>query len=400
MRSSFQENQFYEFIQKELKSIMPVMMKNTKSYVLWFHRIWLLKMAAEHEEKTKILLEKSVLTGEIGLCSQFLLKDERNFHCWNYRMKIFLLIEQFFSQEFPKFLQSELDITINLIKKNFSNFSAWHYRTKIIPFYFKLNNIKFQSQEAIKYFEQDLEYITSAIFTAPHEQSCWNYHYWLVNNMTPIYVESLSINNNSVKMQFSDIFRIKENTLIKIFHNKTEIQGCSVTTEKTYSNILELNMHEFAWDRIEVISLDRVGNEASEVNSNICFTKYSVQFANIIISKTDNDNLVVSFQNKSDELAKLLQSFLISQLKIVNDLIDIEEKDQSFFYEYARFRKAQLETFILFSFYNPIIKENAQEANLLVISIKDQYEKLMKNSKRMKNMYETLFKNFNQIINE
>ena len=96
---------FYEFIQKEIKSIMPVMFKNPKSYVLWFHRIWLLKMAAEYEVVSNILLEKSLLTGDIGLCDNFLTKDERNFHCWNYRMKIFLLIEEFFPNEFPKFLQ-------------------------------------------------------------------------------------------------------------------------------------------------------------------------------------------------------------------------------------------------------------------------------------------------------
>jgi len=30
--------EFYGFLQAEIKAIMPIMMKNTKSYVLWYHR--------------------------------------------------------------------------------------------------------------------------------------------------------------------------------------------------------------------------------------------------------------------------------------------------------------------------------------------------------------------------
>jgi len=33
-----EEGEFYAFLQAEIKGIMPIMMKNTKSYVLWYHR--------------------------------------------------------------------------------------------------------------------------------------------------------------------------------------------------------------------------------------------------------------------------------------------------------------------------------------------------------------------------
>ena len=32
------EIEFYGFLQGEIKAIMPIMMKNAKSYVLWYHR--------------------------------------------------------------------------------------------------------------------------------------------------------------------------------------------------------------------------------------------------------------------------------------------------------------------------------------------------------------------------
>ena len=393
---------FYEFIQKEIKAIMPVMLKNPKSYVLWFHRIWLLKMAAEFETISNITLEKSLLTGEICLCDNFLIKDERNFHCWNYRMKIFSLIEQFFPDAFPNFLQKELEFTIQLIKKNFSNFSAWHYRTKIIPFHFKLNQLHFQSQESLNYLKEDLEYITNAIFTAPTEQSCWNYHHWIINNLIPIYVEKISYHNETVSILFSNIFRIKDSSSINLYCKNNLIDGFISSTEKIYGNKLEIKITDKNWDKLIILSL-----EGSEVKDSVkqhseisCFTKHSVSFPKISISKGENDKLTVEFVYNSEDYKKLFFEFLTSQLKVVDDLINIEEKDKSFFYEFARYRKAQIETFILFTIYNPLIPENKNEAELLITKIKNQYKILIENSRRLKNMYETLLTNFKDSISE
>lgn len=400
IKSTTESQQFYEFIQKELKSIMPVMMKNPKSYVLWFHRIWILKMAAEIEAVSNVILEKSLLSAEIGLCDNFLLKDERNFHCWNYRMKIFLMIEQFFPNNFNKFLQKELDITINLIKKNFSNFSAWHYRTKIIPFYFKLNKINFQSFQALDFLKEDLEYIKNAIFTAPNDQSCWNFHYWIINNLSTIYIEKIKYEKEVVTIRFSDIFRIKENVSINLFSDHNLIDGFIANTEKPFSNTLEIKILNQNWDKLIIFypGDENKSLEHLDLSSQNCFTKHSISFPKICITKLENEKLSVDFHHTNNEFHKQCYEVLNSQLKVVNDLIVIEERDNNFFYELARLRKAQLETFILFVFFNPIVRDNNKDAEILITSINDQYQKLINQSKRMKSMYETLMNNFNDLI--
>jgi hypothetical protein len=38
MHANNKEEDFYAFLQKELKVIIPIMLSNPKSYVLWYHR--------------------------------------------------------------------------------------------------------------------------------------------------------------------------------------------------------------------------------------------------------------------------------------------------------------------------------------------------------------------------
>lgn len=77
------------------------------------------------------------------LCDKMLMMDERNFHCWNYRLMTALLYlkeipSRLESQEAStaaevEFLKKECEMAEKLIKKNFSNYSAWHYRSKLMP---------------------------------------------------------------------------------------------------------------------------------------------------------------------------------------------------------------------------------------------------------------------------
>ena len=66
------EDESMDFLQKEIKSIFPIMMKNPKSYLLWYHRIWCLVKCVEIEIKKGTQLDKSVLIGEIELCNKFI----------------------------------------------------------------------------------------------------------------------------------------------------------------------------------------------------------------------------------------------------------------------------------------------------------------------------------------
>ncbi len=155
---------------------------------LTLFRIWLLTLAGEYERNTGILLADSVLSKDIMLCDIFLKKDDRNFHCWNYRSTIFDLIKDFFTNCFSNFLEKEMEFTTTMIKKNFSNFSAWHYRSKLIPLLLNQLNISWNSEKIFDFLKEDLEWITNAFYTDHKDQSPWNYHHWLLNNITPVYV--------------------------------------------------------------------------------------------------------------------------------------------------------------------------------------------------------------------
>ncbi len=151
-------------------------------------RIWLLGLTSEIEKRSETILQNSFLMQEIIGCNMFLEKDDRNFHVWNHRLTIFEMIKKYFPNNFQEFLNKELDFSIGMVKKNLSNFSAWHYRSKLIPIYFNLNKILWNSNAALDFFKLDLELITNAVYTDPKDQSPWNYHLWIINNLTPIYV--------------------------------------------------------------------------------------------------------------------------------------------------------------------------------------------------------------------
>lgn len=62
-----------------------------------------------------------------------LLKDERNFHAWNYRN---WLIKDVLKDE-EKYIKKEIEYTSEKIKNNFSNFSAFHFRAKNLKRFYK-----------------------------------------------------------------------------------------------------------------------------------------------------------------------------------------------------------------------------------------------------------------------
>ena len=85
----------YEFVLRELEFLVKGIMKNPKSYTLWFHRQWAIEKGLGLErqimEKDAGMQWKSrILETELKLCDKMLAMDERNFHCWNYRLMIAL----------------------------------------------------------------------------------------------------------------------------------------------------------------------------------------------------------------------------------------------------------------------------------------------------------------------
>lgn len=148
----------------ELNFTMDCLKRNEKSYSVWQGRIWVLAQ-----------MEKSEYDSEILLCNSFLMKDERNFHCWDYRSYICDLAG------FD--LQKELQFTTDKIRSNFSNFSAWHRRHIVLLKALSLPQEQCPNSCDIRLiWKQEYDFVLNALFTDPSDQSPWLYHNWLVKN--------------------------------------------------------------------------------------------------------------------------------------------------------------------------------------------------------------------------
>ncbi len=200
-----------EFIQNEQVLTQAALQRNPKAYGAWFHRKWAIRHYLTVIEKAANASHAGVirlLKSELGLCGEFLMLDERNFHCWNYRRYIVgtlmsvMAHEQNDSQslfidggwnfhallddnasvpaigaqltgsppsstqieeekhnctntptatyqnDLRKLLQSELDFTTDKIEQNFSNGSAFHQRSKLLPLLLELDAFCFSYNQS------------------------------------------------------------------------------------------------------------------------------------------------------------------------------------------------------------------------------------------------------------
>lgn len=154
-------NQIWE---KELSFTLDCLAKNQKSYSVWQHRVWILSRMPELAYEF-----------EIKLCNSFLDKDERNFHCWDYRSHI---------SEIAKIdIVKEFQFTTDKINSECLNFSAWHRRHKLL-----LKGLAMTQEQCPKevnlrqIWPEEYNMVLRAIFVDPSDQAPWPYHNWLIRN--------------------------------------------------------------------------------------------------------------------------------------------------------------------------------------------------------------------------
>jgi geranylgeranyl transferase type-2 subunit alpha len=85
---------------------------------------------------------------ELALCKGFLRKDQRIFHCWNYRR--FVVAAANVSSE------AELAYSQEKIQENFSNYSAFHHRS---------NFIKTNATSLMTVLPAEFSIVKNAVFT-------------------------------------------------------------------------------------------------------------------------------------------------------------------------------------------------------------------------------------------
>ena len=383
------DDQAMEYLQKEIKSILPIMMKNPKSYLLWYHRVWCLVKCIEIEIKKGTLLEKSVLIGEIELCNKFFLKDDRNFHCWNYRVKILSLISIYFQNTFQKFIENELKFTIEKITMNFSNFSAWLYRSKLIPIYFVQHNIKWNTKEALDFFKDDLELIKKAIYTDPKDQSPWNYLSWIITNFSPMYIKNIILEeNNLLTIQYSNVFKI--GSLLEIIG---ETKNYNLLNKEEFSSEIKIQLNNTeTWGEEKIIiqnkNIDKVNigfDGLSLVTNKICFTKENLSLPTITICKNKEGKIIYTIEMNNVKDFQL--EFLQKQLDEINELIKVSP---DYFIENGHAHLAELyKIFYQIHRRNNDSLEKAREDKKNELS---QLTLLQQKSKRMNSMYSTVLK--------
>lgn len=206
-------------IDKSLSLTAAALKNNPKSYGAWFHRKWVLCQAArmaETDATTQIL--KDLFREELRLTEVFLQRDERNFHCWNYRRFVVslqmrpsadgtwcLLSQQKQGKDvqllqkvmgaqivLPQkklncdetrrsaeggtaaahLLQAEWEFTRAKIAQNFSNFSAFHYRSKLLLILWPRVDLN-----------EELQLVEDAIYTEPDDQTAWWYQAFLLDTI-------------------------------------------------------------------------------------------------------------------------------------------------------------------------------------------------------------------------
>ena len=327
--------------------------------------------------------------GEISLCNKFFLADDRNFHCWNYRVQILTLICNYYNNTFDKFIEKELDFTLEKVKKNFSNFSAWNYRTKLIPIYFIQKNIKWNTKNALDFFNNDLELLKKAIYTDPKDQSPWNYQSWIITNFSPIFIESVNIENNEIiKIKYSNVFKINEVIDIKSDNENNLFQ---VLNKEEFNDILNIKISSDLKGKIIIQSkvLDKINfgtDHLSLVTNKICFTKENLSLPKITINL--NEDKKICYLIEMDNAQDFQINFLKEQEEFCNKLI---KESNDFFIENAHVRLAQIND-IFYQIYrrssNNDEKEKSKEYRDKELF---EYKLLSEKSKRMNNMYKTIY---------
>ena len=380
-------SQVIDLMKREIKSIFPIMMKNPKSYLLWYHRVWCLSKVLEIETSQNIPLEQCIIMPEIELCNKFTLKDDRNFHCWNYRVQLLTLINKHYAHTFNTFVLNELKYTLDKIKVNFSNFSAWNYRAKLIAIHFFHHNIAWNTPTALAFFNDDLQLLKQALYTDPKDQSPWNYHHWLCCNFIPIYVTNVRVDtaNNTVSVKYSNVFKIKSVV------NVSNAKGITVDNANAFSDTLKLTfdpLTAFEGDDTAITVTNKVSEEIkvdfdnlSMITNKVCFTKENLTLPTVYVHKDGKVKVVM------DNVMQFQMEFLKEQVTMVKELI---EQSTGMFVENAHHRLAQL----YHAFYMILVvsqdEKEVEEAKEYRKKEIEEYKVLMEKSKRMNNMYRSI----------
>lgn len=156
-----------DFWKKELGYTLMQLKKFPKVYWIWSYRIWILEAIPESPTQ--------IWESEFSIVNTLLKMDSRNFHGWHYRRMIVKKLENLTNTSFNI---HEFEYVTEKINNDISNFSAWHQRVHIINSMF--NSDQIANKES--FVNNEIDYLTNAIFTDAEDQSVWFYLKWFIKN--------------------------------------------------------------------------------------------------------------------------------------------------------------------------------------------------------------------------
>lgn len=223
----------HEVLIQELGFVLKKLKRFPKSYWIWNHRIWCLKLDNLSDWKT-----------ELDLIETFLGVDARNFHVWAYRR---LIIQCMKNDKNIKSLNEDIDLqefkfTTKLINRDISNYSAWHNRTKLIEFLFlkspnashvdqKEKDMKeyltiFNQRDKASFLEKELELVKTALYTDPEDSSVWFYLKWLISDY---FIKDIPDREKVEKIIIKLINDVKELNELEAEDNDVDNKWCLIS---------------------------------------------------------------------------------------------------------------------------------------------------------------------------
>lgn len=190
-----------KLIKSEMELLGTLAKADPKCYQIWYHRKWMFEKIWEVETILKIkgMMSLKCLAADTEVCDKFLIKDERNFHVWNYRSFLTAYRLEKFPQDAVKVLKSELKFFESKLEKNFSNYSAIHFKGKyllLLSKYLHKQAYETLPDDAIPLGRnrllKELEFVNKGLTIAPYEQSLWIYLCWLLDRLKVVHISGIS----------------------------------------------------------------------------------------------------------------------------------------------------------------------------------------------------------------
>jgi geranylgeranyl transferase type-2 subunit alpha len=199
----------HQAIKDELRFLFPLLKQFPKCYWIWNYRMWALDLASGELPREQAL---GTWRDEVGLVGLLLLRDERNFHGWDYRRHVVANLDRLQGPVTPSLVESEFENTTRMVRKALANFSALHYRSKLIPRL--LEERRATPEQRREFFDRELDMMQDALID-PFNQSAWFYHQFLMSALYPNCPKSdlilVDVDESERAHYFGqEVFRIKD----------------------------------------------------------------------------------------------------------------------------------------------------------------------------------------------